>query len=101
WDQFDPTGDINPSLPHDSPWKAIGPPLRLDQIRAGAPQVASWRWRSPLPPDDHPLHYCIAVFVHSASAPLTALGPSLDEAAARSAHVSQKNLHIMPVLVGG
>jgi hypothetical protein len=100
WDQFDATGHINSSLPEDSPWKPVGPPQVVGPMTADRPLVATWTWNVPLPPDEHPLHYCVAVFVHSAASPLVETTGSLDEAASRNRQVAQKNLHIMPVIAG-
>jgi hypothetical protein len=51
WSQFGITGGvatITPSLPSDSPWQSIGPPIVLSGIDAAHPKVASWNWAVPV-----------------------------------------------------
>jgi hypothetical protein len=101
WAQFDPsTGDIMPALPADSPWRPVGPPQTISSITADRGEVATWTWTTPAS-SDQPQHYCVAVFVHSAAAPLSGDTFDLDRAALDQAQIAQKNLHIMPVLIGG
>jgi hypothetical protein len=103
WSQFTSAGTIIPGLPGDSPWTSLGPPRMLNGIDAAHPQVASWPWTLPTLPNGDPGHFCIAVFVHSAAAPIgETTRMDVDVIAPRNPQVGQKNLHIgAPLAPGG
>jgi hypothetical protein len=98
WNQFQVNGKILPSLPADSPWKAIGSPLTLSGITADHPQVGSWNWTIPALPNGSLGHYCIAVFVHSSSSLLSDASLDMDDLALRRSQIGLKNVHIGPAL---
>jgi hypothetical protein len=101
WTQFAVTGGvatITPSLPGDSPWTAIGPPITLSGIDAAHPKVASWNWTVPTLPTGDPGHYCIVAFVHSADNPITETALDVDTITPRNRGIGQRNLHIGPPL---
>jgi hypothetical protein len=98
WSQFTVTGQIVPALPADSPWRSVGPPQALSGIVASTPKVASWFWTVPTLPSGDSGHYCMAVFIHSATSPIGETSLSVDELAQRSRQVGQKNLHVGPPL---
>jgi hypothetical protein len=103
WDQFMVTGDIEPALPTNSRWQAVGPPRLLSGISASSPQVATWTdWPVPMLSSGDPGHYCIVVLVHGGtSAPrLTETGYVVDEMVLRNRLIAQKNLHIVGPLGG-
>jgi hypothetical protein len=97
WSQFGITGGvatITPSLPSDSPWQSIGPPIVLSGIDSAHPKVASWNWVVPVLSSGDPGHYCIAAFVHSADNPITETAWDIDLITPRNRGIGQKNLHI-------
>lgn len=98
WSQFTVTGQIIPNLPSDSPWRSVGPAQTLSGISAANPQVASWRWPIPLVPSGDPGHFCMVVFIHSATSPINETGTNVDEITPRNKQIGQKNLHIGPPL---
>jgi hypothetical protein len=99
WSQFTVTGQIVPNLPADSPWKQAGPPQVLSGIAATNPQVASWQWSIPLLPLGDPGHFCMVVFIHSASSPINeTTRMNVDDITPSNKQVGQKNLHIGPPL---
>jgi hypothetical protein len=98
WNQFLVTGQVVPSLPADSPWRAIGPPQILSGIDPASPQVASWQWTVPSLPSGDPGHYCIAAFVHSSGSPINETGLDVDGITPGNRQIGQKNLHIGPPL---
>lgn len=97
WSQFSLSG-ISPALPSDSPWKQIGPPLRLDGIDPSHPRVASWSWTVPTLGSGDPGHYCIAAFVQSASSQIKETSFNLDDIVPIDRQIGQKNLHVGPAL---
>ena len=104
WSQFDgPTGQINPAMPADSPWKPIGNPQILGPIDPPSPQVATWTWTVPTLSSGDPGHYCLAAFVHCSGSPINQTGFDVDVITPANKQIGQKNLHIGPPLpaVGG
>jgi hypothetical protein len=97
WSQFQANGKIVPTLPTDSPWRAVGPPQTLSGITANRPQVASWSWKIPARGRSTG-HYCLAVFVHSATNPLSDPSFDVDDLTRRRAQIGLKNLHVGPAL---
>lgn len=96
WSQFQADGQILPALPVTSRWKAVGPPVVLDGVDASHPRVASWRWPVPTLTPGQAGHYCLAVFVHSASAPLSGItNVDLDDLTIHEKRVGQKNVHLV------
>jgi len=101
WSQFGVAGGvatITPSLPGDSPWTAIGPPITLSDIDAAHPKLASWNWTVPSLPTGDPGHYCMVAFVHSADNPITETALDVDTITPRNRGIGQRNLHIGPPL---
>jgi hypothetical protein len=101
WSQFAVSGGvgtITPSLPADSPWRAIGPPITLQGIDAAHPQVATWNWTVPMLSSGDPGHYCIVCFVQSADNPITETIYDVDTVTPRNRGIGQRNLHIGPPL---
>jgi hypothetical protein len=98
WSQFQVTGQIIPTLPADSPWRAIGPPQTLSGIDSAHPQVASWTWTVPTLSNGDPGHYCVIAFVHSSGSPINESSFDVDELTPRNKQAGQKNLHIGPPL---
>ncbi|MBI1744423.1 hypothetical protein HYR54_15340 [Candidatus Acetothermia bacterium] len=98
WSQFIVTGQIIPNLPADSPWKSVGLPQTLSGIDAMSPKVASWLWTIPTLPSGDPGHYCIMVFIHSATSPSNETNMDANQVARTNRQVGQKNLHIGPPL---
>jgi hypothetical protein len=94
WSQFTVTGQIIPNLPADSPWKSVGPPQTLTNVDASHPQVGSWQWTVPMLPSGDPGHYCMVVFVHSATSPISETRMNVDEITPVNPQIGQKNLHI-------
>jgi hypothetical protein len=96
WSQFQADGQVVPALPSTSRWKAVGPPVVLDSVDASHPRVASWRWPVPALTPGQAGHYCLAVFVHSASAPLSGItNVDLDDLTVHEKRVGQKNVHLV------
>jgi hypothetical protein len=54
WKRFLVIGRITPSLPMDSPWKAVGSPQKLSGISPTNPQVVSGNWTVPTWPSGDP-----------------------------------------------
>jgi hypothetical protein len=96
WSQFQPNGQIVPALPASSSWKAVGSPVVLDGVDVSHPRIASWRWPVPALAPGEPGHYCLALFVHSAAAPVgESTNVDLDSITLHNKQVGQKNLHIV------
>jgi hypothetical protein len=102
WNQFQANGTITPSLPADSPWTAVGPPLVLNGIDASHPQIASWNWTIPALPTGDPGHYCMVALVHSVASPVgETTRMNVDPITMTNRQVGQKNLHIGAALPPG
>jgi hypothetical protein len=96
WSQFQPDGQIVPALPPTSRWKAVGAPVVLDDIDASHPRIASWQWPVPLIAPGEMGHYCLALFVQSAAAPIgESTNVDLDSITLHNKQVGQKSLHIV------
>ena len=92
WRQFLTNGTIVSGLPANSRWKAVGAPVKLDNIDASHPRVASWNWKSP----GEQKHYSMAVFVHSSASPIgESSRVELDEIIVTNKQVGLKNIHIV------
>ncbi len=98
WSQFTVAGQIIPNLPGDSPWHSVGTPQVISGITAAMPKVVSWNWIVPTLASGDPGHYCIAVFLHSATSPVNETGMDVDVITPSNRQVGQKNLHIGPPL---
>jgi hypothetical protein len=99
WDQFAASGAIVPSLPADSPWTSVGPPITLSGIDAAHPRVASWNWTVPPLVLGDPGHYCVVAFVHSAQNPVAETANySVDAITPANPQIGQKNLHVVAPL---
>ena len=98
WSQFTAAGQIVPNLPADSPWKSVGAPQTLSDIKVTSPKVATWSWTIPTLPSGDPGHYCMMVFIHSASSLISETSMNADQVARANKQIGQKNLHIGPPL---
>ena len=102
WSQFQAGGAIVPTLPADSPWTEVGPPIVLNGIDAANPRIASWNWTIPALATGDPGHYCMVAFVHSASSPVgETTRMNVDAITPTNRQVGQKNLHIGAALPPG
>jgi hypothetical protein len=103
WNQFRISGAIEPNLPADSPWTSVALPIRLQDIDADHPRVATFDWTIPLLNMGDTGHYCIVVFVHSAGSvifnELSGLSAdsmmNVDLITPRSRQIGQKNLQVI------
>ena len=94
WSQFKVTGEIIPALPADSPWTSVGSPVVLNGIDGFTPQIASWLWTTPALLNGDPGHYCMVVFIHSATNPIKETVFNVDYITPRNRQIGQKNLHV-------
>lgn len=94
WGQFLSSGTISPSLPSDSPWKAVGAPVTVGGLSVSSPQVASFGWTIPTLASGDPGHYCIVSFAHSLANPISETSFNVDSISISNPQVAQRNLHV-------